>query len=118
MLVGDELEVDSVHNGPDLPRTLASRQEVVLELVANHGKTVTVDETQVGEENSHEAGAPEKLINGNLEGNVLGFLAGNLAVKPVVEIVTRGTVVDETKDGESDETLHVEWATTDEKLKQ
>ena len=35
MLVGDELEVDSVHNGPDLPRSLAGRQEVALDLVAD-----------------------------------------------------------------------------------
>mmetsp|Transcript_25167 Transcript_25167/g.47784 ORF Transcript_25167/g.47784 Transcript_25167/m.47784 type:complete len:91 (-) Transcript_25167:10-282(-) len=35
VLVGDELEVNSVHNRPHFPRSLASGEEVGLDLVSN-----------------------------------------------------------------------------------
>lgn len=59
---------------------------------------------------------PANLINENLEGDILAFLSWDFAVKPVVEEVSRGSVVDETEDGKSDEALHVEWSSTDENL--
>ena len=112
----DELEVDSVHNGPDLPRSLHSGEEIVLDLIDNSGDGVSVDQTQVSEEDTHEHGAPEELINSDLESHVLGFGSRNLGVQPVVEVVSRGSMVDETKDTESDESLHVEWSSGDENL--
>ena len=59
---------------------------------------------------------PANLINENLEGDIFAFLSWDFAVKPVVEVVPRGPVVDETEDGKSDEALHVEWSSTDENL--
>jgi hypothetical protein len=58
VLRGDELEVDSVHNGPDLPRSLTRTVKVGLDLVNNNSDRVTVYQAQIGEENSHEDGAP------------------------------------------------------------
>ena len=116
MLGGDELEVDGVHNGPDLPGTLAGREKIVLDLVANDGQGVAVDQSQVGEEDRHEARAPKNLVNCNLESHILGFLSFDLAVEPVVKVVSRRTVVDESKDREGKETLHVEGSPTDKEL--
>lgn len=117
VLVGDELEVHGVHDGPDLPRSLASREKVGLDLGSNGTEGVSVDQSQISEEDRHEDGAPTDLVDSNLEGNVLGFLSADLIVKPVVEVVTRGTVVDETKERERQETLHVERSCTDEDLR-
>ena len=147
VLGGDELEVDSVDNGPDLPWSLAGTEKVVLDFASDSGQWVTVDQSEVEEEDTHEDGAerevskggsigeictlsphrtkhtesqyvpPHSLINGNLEGDMLGFSSGNLAVEPVVEVVSRRSVVDETEEGKSQETLHVEWSSTDEDLR-
>lgn len=92
MLVGDELKVDGMDNGPDLPASLASAQQVVLELVTDSGKRVSVDETEVGEKDSHENGAPQDLVNSNLEGNILGASSLDLVVQPPVKVVARGSV--------------------------
>lgn len=116
MLGGDKLKVDRVHNGPDLPGTLDGSEEIALDLVANGGERVAVDETQVSKEDRHEDRAPEELVNGDLERNVLGLRSFDLLVEPVVKVVSRRAVVDETKDGESDETLHVERSAANEKL--
>jgi hypothetical protein len=59
---------------------------------------------------------PDGLINGDLKGDILRLGSWNLRIEPVVEKVTRGTVVNETEDRESDETRHVEWPPTDENL--
>lgn len=66
MLVGDELEVDKVNHGPDLPGSLAGSEKVVLDLVLDGRERVTVDESKVGEENSHEKRAPQGLVDEDL----------------------------------------------------
>ena len=53
----DELEVDGMHERPDLPRSLASTKKVLPDLVSNSSPGVTIDQTKVGEEDSHEDGA-------------------------------------------------------------
>ena len=57
MLGGDEFEVDSMDEGPDLPRSLAGRKKIVLDLASNSGEGVAIDQTEVSEEDSHEDGA-------------------------------------------------------------
>jgi hypothetical protein len=118
VLAGDELEIDGVHNGPDLPGSLAGGQQIILDLVANGVEGVAVAEAQVGEEYRHEDGAPQDLINANLEGHVLSAGSLDLAVEPVVEVVSRGSVVDETKDRKSHEALPIEGSARNEDLSQ
>jgi hypothetical protein len=60
MLGGDELEVDGMDNGPDLPRSLASTEKVVLDLADDDGHRVAVHQTKVGEEDGHKDGAVKK----------------------------------------------------------
>jgi hypothetical protein len=107
MLGGDELEVDSVHNGPQLPGCLTGGEKVILDFVANCGKGVTIDQTHVGEKDRHEHWAPENLVNGHLGKDSHGIRTLNLAVEPVVKEVSRRSMVDETKDGKRNETLPV-----------
>jgi hypothetical protein len=76
----DELEVKGMHNRPDLPTSLACREQVVLNLVGNGAKRVTIDKAKVREEDSHENGAPKDLVNRDLASNVLGRLSWNLLV--------------------------------------
>jgi hypothetical protein len=116
VLVGDELEVDEVNNGPDLPRSFAGREEIGLDLCSNSSEGVTGDESEVGEENGHENRAPQSLVDENLFRDRSTILSGDLAVKPVVEVVTGGAVVEQTKCGKSKESGHVEGVTGDEKL--
>jgi hypothetical protein len=116
VLVGDELEVDKVNNGPDLPRTLASRKEVVLDLASNSSEGVTVGESKVGEENRHENWAPNGLVNENLLGDGSSILSGDLVIEPVVKVVTGRSVVEKTECGKSDESLHVESTSRNENL--
>mmetsp|Transcript_20593 Transcript_20593/g.34126 ORF Transcript_20593/g.34126 Transcript_20593/m.34126 type:complete len:224 (-) Transcript_20593:47-718(-) len=116
MFGGDELEVDGVYNRPDLPRSLASREEVVLDFVSNGREGISVDKSKVGEEDSHKDWAPKDLVNSDLEGDVLGISSGDFVVEPVVEVVTRRTVVKETEGRKREETLHVEGALGDENL--
>jgi len=116
VLGGDELEVDCVHNGPDLPRTLAGREQIVLDFVDNDADAVSVAESQIGEKDSHENGAPNELVKGDLGGHVLGVRSFDLFVEPVVKVVSRGAVVQETKGRESDETLPVKGSSRDKDL--
>ena len=116
VLGGDELKVDSVNNGPDLPRSLASGKKVILDLFSDSREGISVDQSKVSEENSHEDGAPDDLIKGNLHGDLLSFASLNEFVEPVVEVVSRRSVVKESKGRKSDETLHVEWSSADEDL--
>jgi len=116
VLAGDELEVDGMHNGPDLPGSLNGAEQVVLDLVGNLADAVAIDESQVGEENRHEDGTPEDLVNAHLEGDGLGVRALNLGIQPVVKVVTGGAVVDEAKEGESQESLHVKGTARNENL--
>ena len=116
MLGGNELEVNGMDKGPDLPTGLTCRQEIRLDLVGNGGKRVAIDEAEIGEKDSHENGAPKDLVNGNLGGNVLGRLSWDLLVEPAVKVVARRSVVKKTKGRESDESLPVEWSTADKDL--
>ena len=84
----NELEVDGVHNGPYLPRTLASREQIVLDLVGDDAKGISVDESEVGEKDSHEDGAPDELIKRDFGSDVLGLCSFNLFVQPVVKVVS------------------------------
>jgi hypothetical protein len=59
MLGGDELEVHGMDYRPDLPRSLAGRQQVALDFLANSAKRVAIDQAQVGEKDGHENGTPE-----------------------------------------------------------
>jgi hypothetical protein len=116
MLGGDELEVDGVDHRPDLPGSLACREEVVLDLASDGSEGVSINQSKVSEEDSHEDRAPDDLVKGNLHGNSLSVFSWDVLVEPVVEVVSRGSVVEESKGGKSDETLHVEWSSTDEDL--
>jgi hypothetical protein len=113
----DELEIDGVDNWPDLPRSLASREEVVLDLATNRRERIAVAKSKVGEEDCHENGAPEDLINSNLECNIFGACSLDLAVEPVVEVVSRWSVVEETKGRQSDESLDIERTSSNEDLR-
>lgn len=93
MLVANELEVDSMDNGPDLPASLARGQQISLDLFSNHGKRVSVDETQVGEKDRHENGAPKDLVDSNLHGDILGTSSLDLVIQPSVKVVSRGSVM-------------------------
>jgi hypothetical protein len=98
VLGADELKVDGMHQRPDLPRTLASSEQVVLNFVLNHIERITIGQTQISEEDRHEDRAPEQLVNSNLQCNMLGLGSWDLAVEPVVEVMSRRSMVDETKD--------------------
>lgn len=98
VLGGDELEVDGVNYGPHFPRSLTGGEKVTLDLVSNGGQRIAVHQTEVREEDSHKDGAPEDLVNGNLGEHSLGISTRNLAIEPVVEVVTRRSVVNESKD--------------------
>lgn len=117
VLVGDKLEVDGVDKWPNLPGSLAGSKKIGLELESNGGEGVTIAQSKVGEEDSHEDGAPADLINSNFQCNGFSILSWDLGVEPVVEVVTRRTVVKETKGRKSDETLPVEWKISEEKLR-
>ena len=114
--VRDELEVDEVHHRPNLPRSLAGCEQVILNLVANGGEGISVDKSKVGEENTHEDWAPEELINGNLRENRDSISSGNFFVEPVVEVVARGAMVDESEERESGKTLVINGSSSNEDL--
>jgi hypothetical protein len=115
-LVGNELEVYQVHDRPHLPRSLACSKQVILDLISDDREGIAIDETEVGEEDTHEDGAPEELINGNLCEDGDGIGSGDLFVKPVVEVVTRGAMVDESEEGEGCEAFVVNGTSSDEDL--
>jgi hypothetical protein len=54
VLGGDKLEVDGMHNRPDLPRSLAGAKKIVLDLVSNGAEGVSSAQAKVGEKYSHE----------------------------------------------------------------
>jgi hypothetical protein len=112
----DELEVDSMDNRPHFPRTLASFEKIVLDLVADHSEGISVDQSQVSEENGHENWAPDDLIEGHFHDNVLGFGSFDLLVEPAVKIMSWWPVVYQTESRERNKAFHVEWSTCDEDL--
>lgn len=117
VLGGDELEVHSMDQRPNLPGPLAGCKQVILDLASDSRERISVDKSKVCEEDSHENGAPDNLIKSDLHTNRLSISAFNLLVEPVVEVVSRGSVVKETECRKSDEALHVEWSARDEDLK-
>jgi hypothetical protein len=118
VLVRDDSEVDGMDDWPDLPGSLTCGEKVVLDLLSDGSKRITVDQTKVGEEDGHKDWTPNNLVEQNLEGDRLGILSWYLLVKPVVEVVTGWTVVEETKGRKSEESLPVEYTicTTNENL--
>ena len=101
---------------PNLPRSLARSQQIILDLASNSREGVTIDKSKVGEEDTHKDWTPEELIDGNLREDGCGISSGDLFVKPVVEVMSRGAVVDETEEGEGGETFVVYWSSSDEEL--
>jgi len=61
----NHLHVSSLH-WPHLSRSLASVEQVILDLVAYGGNGISVDKSKAGEENTNKDGAPEELVYGNL----------------------------------------------------
>ena len=116
MLRLDKLKVDRVHQGPDLPARLAGREKIHSDLVSNSSKGVSIDETEVGEEDGHENGAPADLVNCYFGRHVLGRLSWDLLVEPSVKVVSRWTVVEKTKGRQRDESLPVKGAAAEEQL--
>jgi len=105
-----------VNNRPDLPGTHTRAQQVVLDLVDDDGNAIAVHDAQIREEYCHEDGTPDKLVEEELLNDGDGFLALDPFVEPVVEEMSRRTVVRETEEGEGDEPLPVEWTGSDEDL--
>ena len=98
-----------MYNRPDLPRSLACREEIILDFVANGSRGIAIYKSKVGEEDSHKNRAPEDLIDSDLEGNIRRTSSLDLPVEPVVEEVTRRSVVEEAKGRKTDESLQVKW---------
>jgi hypothetical protein len=96
---------------------LAGSQKVVLDLVTDGIQGISVDKAKVSEEDTHEDGAPEELINGNLGEDGNGVSPRDLLIEPVVEVMSRGTVVDETEERESCETFPINGASSNKDLR-
>ena len=116
VLVGDELKVDEMDKRPDLPGSLASSEEIGLDLGTNGSEGVTVAESEVSKKDRHENRAPHSLVDDDLFGDGKSILSGDLAIEPVVEVVARRSVVEKSKGGKSDESLDVEWTSGNEDL--
>ena len=56
------------------------------------------------------------MINCNLGKYGCGISSGDLLIEPIVEIVSRGAVVDESEEGEGGKALVVDWSSGDEDL--
>lgn len=82
MLGGDELEVDSVDNRPDLPGSLASAEEIVLDLVSNGSQRVSIHQSKVGKENTHEDGAVFKEENEAKLCEIVSIMSCHSFVRP------------------------------------
>ena len=115
-LIAYELEVDQVNNWPHLPRSLTGREKIILDLLPNDRERVPVDQAKIGEEDRHEDRTPEELVDGHFREDGDGIRAWNLLVEPIVEVVTRWTVVDEAEEGEGGKTLVVDGSSSDEDL--
>lgn len=87
-----------------------------MDLLPNDRERVPVDQAKVGEEDRHEDGTPEELVDGNFREDGDGIRAWNLLVEPIVEVVTRWTMVDKTEEGEGCKTLVVDGSSSDEDL--
>ncbi len=105
-----------MHNWPHLPGSLAGGEQVILNLVTNGGEGISVDKSEVGEENTHKDRAPEELVYGNLREDVDGSSPGDYVVEPVVEVVSRRAVVDKSKGRESGKTHVINGSSDNEDL--
>lgn len=105
-----------MHHRPNLPGTLTRRQQIILNLILNHTERIPVDQSEVGEENTHEDGTPDDLVDGHLGEDGDGIGAGNLFVEPIVEEMAGGAVVDEAEEGEGGETFPVDGSSGDKDL--
>lgn len=115
-LVANKLEVDKVDHWPHLPGSLAGSQKIILDLASDGRQGISIDKAEVCEEDAHEDRAPEELINGNLGKYWDGIRAWNLTIKPIVKVVSRWAVVDESKEREGSKTLVVDGTSSDEDL--
>jgi len=115
-LIGDKLEVDKVHNRPHFPRSLARSEEVILDLGSNGRQGISINKPKIGEEDAHEDGAPDNLINSDLREDRDCISSGDLLVEPVVEVVSRRSVVDESEEGEGGKTLVINGSSSNEEL--
>jgi hypothetical protein len=106
-----------MNNGPNLPRSLACGEQVILDLVTNGGEGIPVNKSEVGEEDTHEDWAPEELINGNLSEDWGGISSGDFIVEPVVEVMSRGAMVDESEERKGRKTLVIDGSSSNEDLK-
>ena len=113
-LVRNKLEVDEVNNWPHLPRSLAGSQKVVLDLVSNGRQRISIDKTKIGEKHTHKDRAPEQLIDCDLGEDRGGICSRDLLIEPIVEVVSRGSVVDEAEERKGGETLVVDRASSNE----
>ena len=105
-----------MHHWPHLPRSLASGEQVILDFVTNGGEGISVDKSEVGEENTHEDWTPDDLIDGNLREDRDGISSWDFVVEPVVEVVSRRAVVDETEERKSGKTLVINGSSSNEDL--
>jgi hypothetical protein len=116
VLVGNSLEVYGMDERPDLPGSLAGGEKVTLDLVSDDAERVAVDKSEVSEKDGHEDGAPKNLVNGHLCGNRYCVSSRDLGINPVVEIVTRGPMIEETKGRERNKSLPLERSARNEDL--
>ena len=59
---------------------------------------------------------PDNLIKSNLSGNLLGLGSLDFLVEPVVEVVSRRSVIQESESRKSNESLPVESSSSDKDL--
>ena len=85
-------------NGPHFPRSLTCGKQVILNLGTNGGEGISVDKSEVTKEDTHENRAPEELIDGNLSEDGGGIGSRDFVIKPVVEVMSRWAVVDESEE--------------------
>ncbi len=85
-------------NGPHFPRSLTCGEQVIFNLGTNGGEGISVDKSEVRKEDTHEDRAPEELIDGNLSEDGGGISSRDFVIKPVVEVVSRWAVVDESEE--------------------
>ena len=116
-LVANKLEVDKVDHWPHLPGSLAGSQKIIIDLASDGRQGISIDKAEVCEEDAHEDRAPEELINGNLGEDWDGICSRDLLIQPVVEVMSRGAMVDESEEGEGGEAFVVDGSTSNEELK-
>merc|ERR1719223_534641 len=105
-----------MNKGPDLPRSLARGEEIRFDFVSNCGERVTVHESKICEEYGHKKWAPEDLVNGHLTEDRLRASTLDLAIKPVVKVMTRRSVVKKSESRKGSKTLPVKRSPSNKNL--